>query len=239
MAVKHSKNSQDARKHHFLHKVKTLIFGHPHNPHDNRLFHNLSLIAFFAWVGLGADALSSSSYGPEEAFLALHGHVYLGIFVALASAITILVISASYSQIIELFPGGGGGYLVASRLLSPLAGMVSGCALIVDYVLTITISIAAGAAAIFSFLPQEFQPLRIWLALFGVFLLIILNLRGIKESVVPLVPIFLLFVITHIFIIAYVLIFNSANLTNVASSTIVDTKSAFLEIGLFGVIALI
>ena len=226
------------KKHSFLQRLKHLVIGRAHSLQDRSIFHRLSLIAFFAWVGLGADALSSSSYGPEEAFLALHGHVYLGIFVALASAITILVISASYSQIIELFPGGGGGYLVASRLLSPLAGMVSGCALIVDYVLTITISIAAGAAAIFSFLPQEFQPLRIWLALFGVFLLIILNLRGIKESVVPLVPIFLLFVITHIFIIAYVLIFNSANLTNVASSTIVDTKSAFLEIGLFGVIAL-
>ncbi len=193
MAVKHSKNSQDVHKHHFLHKVKTAIVGHPHDPHDNRLFHKLSLIAFFAWVGLGADALSSSSYGPEEAFLALHGHVYLGIFVALASAITIFVISASYSQIIELFPSGGGGYLVATKLLSPKAGMVSGCALLVDYVLTITISIAAGAAAVFSFLPAAWYHYRLLLAVAGVIFLIVLNLRGVKESVVPLVPIFLIF----------------------------------------------
>src|SRR3989338_5595324 len=115
-------------------KIKTFVFGKAINPFDRNLLNKLSLVAFFAWVGLGADALSSSTYGPEQAFLALHGHVYLGIFVAIASAITICVISASYSQIIELFPGGGGGYIVASRFLSPSAGMVAGSALIVDYI---------------------------------------------------------------------------------------------------------
>jgi hypothetical protein len=64
----------------------------------------------------------------------------------------------SYSQIIELFPSGGGGYLVASKLLSPSVGMVSGCALMIDYVLTITLSIASGADAIFSFLPPAWLP---------------------------------------------------------------------------------
>src|SRR5512142_3065467 len=125
-------------------KLKRLIVGEARSPHDRSLFHKLAVVAFFAWVALGADGLSSSSYGPEEAFLALHSHPYLGIFVALGTAVTILIISASYSQIIELFPSGGGGYLVASKLLSPNLGMLSGCALLVDYVLTITISIASG-----------------------------------------------------------------------------------------------
>src|SRR5262249_13426783 len=132
-------------------RVRTLVLGKALSPHDHAVFHHLSLIAFFAWVGLGADGLSSSCYGPEEAFLALGSHQYLSIFVALASALTVFVISASYSQIIELFPTGGGGYLVASKLLSPSVGMVSGCALLIDYVLTISISIAAGADALFSF----------------------------------------------------------------------------------------
>src|SRR5574341_879588 len=100
-------------------RLKTLIIGGKHDIHDTSIFHKLSLIAFFAWVGLGADGLSSSCYGPEEAFLALRHYPHLSVFVALAAAVTVLVISASYSQIIELFPSGGGGYLVGSKLLSP------------------------------------------------------------------------------------------------------------------------
>src|SRR5579871_1136493 len=80
-------------------RVRTLVLGQALNPHDKAVFHKLSLIAFFAWVGLGADGLSSSCYGPEEAFLALGSHVYLSLFVALASAVTVFVISASYTQI--------------------------------------------------------------------------------------------------------------------------------------------
>ena len=126
-------------------KLKAALIGKPKDISDQRLFHKLSLIAFFAWVGLGADGLSSSCYGPEEAFRALGGHIYLSLFVAAASVLTVFLISASYSQIIELFPTGGGGYLVASKLLSPKFGVVSGCALLIDYVLTITISVASGA----------------------------------------------------------------------------------------------
>src|SRR5258706_2718465 len=175
-------------------RVRTLLFGKALSPHDHAVFHRPSLIAFFAWVGLGADGLSSSCYGPEEAFLALGSHPYLSIFIALASAVTVFVISASYTQIIELFPSGGGGYLVASKLLSPAVGMVSGCALLIDYVLTITISIASGADALFSFLPTTWLPYKLGFAVVGVLVLTLLNLRGVKESVMVLVPMFLIFV---------------------------------------------
>jgi len=140
-------------------KVKNLVIGKSRSPRDTRIFHKLSLIAFFAWVGLGADGLSSSCYGPSEMFLTLGNHPYLAIFVAAASAITVFVISAGYSQIVELFPTGGGGYLVASKLLSPGLGMVAGCALLIDYVLTITVSIASGADALCSMLPVRFGGL--------------------------------------------------------------------------------
>ena len=89
-------------------RIKKLVIGKSRNPQDSRIFHKLSLIAFFAWIGLGADGLSSSCYGPQEAFLALNGHAYLSIFVALGTVITIFIISSSYSQIVELFPHGGG-----------------------------------------------------------------------------------------------------------------------------------
>lgn len=100
---------------------------------------------------MGADGLSSSCYGPEEAYLALGVHTHLALFMAVAIAITVAVIAASYMQIIEKFPNGGGGYLVATRLLSPGAGLVSGCALVVDYILTIAVSIASGVDALLSF----------------------------------------------------------------------------------------
>src|SRR5712692_4134602 len=87
-----------------LSSLRKLLFGPPKNLRDPRVFHHVSLIAFLAWVGLGADGLSSSCYGPEEAFLALGEHQYLAVFLAMLMALTVFIISASYSQTIDLFP---------------------------------------------------------------------------------------------------------------------------------------
>ena len=220
-------------------KLKNIFIGKAHSPHDTKLFHKISLIAFFAWVGIGADGLSSSCYGPQEAFVALQGHMYLGIFVALASALTVFVISASYSQIVEIFPSGGGGYLVASKLLSPRLGMISGCALLIDYMLTITVSVACGADAVFSFLPSDWLKFKLIFASFVVLVLIVLNLRGIKESVLVLMPIFLVFVITHVFLIIYALAMHSADFPEVVSSTGKDLSSTAAQVGVFGIIFMI
>ncbi len=223
----------------FDRRLKTLIFGGKHNIDDSSLFHKLTLIAFFAWIGLGADGLSSSCYGPEEAFLAVHGHVYLSVFVALMSGLTVFIIAASYSQIIELFPAGGGGYLVASKLLSPNAGMVSGSALLIDYVLTITISVASGADALFSFLPPAWLPYKLTFAFFGVLVLTAMNMRGVKESVLPLVPIFLTFIFTHAFILGYAVIMNLGNFGAVVASTRADVVQTQAELGFGGMLLLI
>src|SRR5271155_656504 len=128
--------------------LSNILIGRPRDLHDPSIFHSLSLVAFLAWVGLGSDGLSSSCYGPEEAFLALGPHQYLAVFLALLTALTVFIISASYSQTIDEFPAGGGGYLVASKLLGRLPGLISGSALVIDYVLTISISIASGGDAI-------------------------------------------------------------------------------------------
>ena len=106
---------------------------------------SIAVVAFLAWISLGADGLSSTTYGPEAAFLALGTHTQLGLYLALATALTVFIIALAYNQVIELFPSGGGGYQVASHLLGPHTGMVSGAALMVDYVLTIAISVAAVA----------------------------------------------------------------------------------------------
>src|SRR6185295_8125072 len=117
--------------------------------------HGISLIAFLAWVGLGADGLSSACYGPEATFKALGDYRHLAPYLALATMVTVSILSAAYSSTIAAFPSGGGGYTVASSTLGRHAGMICGCALVVDYVLTVAISVASGADAIFSFLPHE------------------------------------------------------------------------------------
>ncbi len=220
-------------------QLKTFFLGGARDFTDHRIFHQLALSAFLAWVGLGSDGLSSSCYGPAEAFKALQGHPTLGIFVAIGTGITILIIASSYSHIIELFPHGGGGYLVASKLLSPEMGVISGSALLIDYILTITISIASGADAIFSFLPIGYIGYKLWFAVFGVFVLLLLNLRGIKEAVMPLVPVFLLFVFTHAVVIVYAVVSHMGNFGVVYHETGRELTNSFHTLGLFWVLFLV
>src|SRR5262249_25842798 len=183
-------------------RVKRLLFGKPRDLQDRRLFHHLSLIPFLAWVGLGADGLAASAYGPEEAFKTLGVHTYLAVALAALMATTVLLISAAYRRIIEEFPTGGGGYVVASKLLGSSAGVVSGSALLVDYVLTITISIAAAGDALFSLFPPEWHGAKLPVEFAIILVLTGLNIRGVRESVLTLLPVFLLFLVTHVLVIS-------------------------------------
>lgn len=186
-----------------IQKIKRKLIGAPRDLQDSSIFHKISLIPILAWIGLGADGLSSSAYGPEEAFKTLGEHTYLAIFLALATALTVFIISYAYSRIIEHFPTGGGGYIVASHTLGEKAGVVSGCALLVDYMLTITVSIASCGDALFSFLPLSVHPFKLYFEVFCILALIVLNLRGVKESVTILAPIFIVFIVTHVFMLTY------------------------------------
>ena len=181
-------------------RLKYFFIGPPRDLADRSLYHHISLIAFLAWVGLGADGLSSSAYGPEEAFKQLGAQSYLAFGLAALMAVTVLIISAGYSRIIEAFPHGGGGYVVATKLLGRKTGVVSGSALLVDYVLTITVSVAAAGDALFSLRP-EWQAWKLPAEVAFIIILLVLNLRGVKESVIALTPIFLVFVITHVILI--------------------------------------
>lgn len=214
--------------------LRKAVLGEGRDLRDPGLHHKLSLIAFLAWVGLGADGLSSSAYGPEEAFRALGDHTAIAVFLAAATALTVFIISYSYSRIIEQFPMGGGGYLVATQLISPKAGAVSGCALLVDYVLTITVSIAAGGAAVFSLLPTSWAYLRMPSEISAIVLLIVLNLRGVKESVTALIPIFLTFVVSHVILIGGVLVTHIVDLPEAMGSVRTQISESAGQLGLWG-----
>jgi amino acid transporter len=223
----------------FFRQTKELLIGTARSVQDPNIFHHISLVAIMAWIGLGSDGLTSSCYGPEEAFLTLGPHHALGIFVALATVITIIVVSTSYSQLIEYFPSGGGGYLVASKLLSPAAGVVSGSALIIDYVLTISLSIASGADALFSFLPPQWLPYKFGFAIAGIVVLTVLNMRGIKESIIAISPIFLIFIVTHAVVIIYAFTINAAGMHNIVASTAGEISKSTSALGLWGTVLLV
>ena len=219
-------------------RLRTLVIGAPLDPLSQSTRQHIALAAFLAWVGLGADGLSSSAYGPEEAFRALGTHTQLGLYLALATAATVFIISLAYNQVIELFPTGGGGYRVATSLIGPRAGLVSGAALIVDYVLTIAISVASGVDALFSLLPATMGPYKLGTELVLVALLLVLNLRGMKESIRILLPIFVAFFATHAVLIVYGILGHSEGLTLVVPNAVAETKQLAHDIGWAAAISL-
>jgi amino acid transporter len=218
--------------------IHRLLFGPPRDVQDPRTHHHISLIALLAWVGLGADGLSSSAYGPDEAFRALGSHTYLAVALALATAITVLVISIAYSQIIKRFPFGGGGYVVATELLGPGVGVVSGSALLVDYVLTISVSVASCGDAIFSFLPPALATWKLVFEGAGIGLLLLLNLRGVKESVSFLAPIFGLFLVTHAILLVGGLASHVPEVPRVVSEVGQGYRAGLAELGAAGLFML-
>ncbi len=221
-----------------LQRVRRFVFGPPRNLHDRRVFHRLSVIALLAWVGLGADGLSSSAYGPEEAFKTLGEHTYLAVPIAILMIATVSIISACYSRIIDRFPHGGGGYVVATALLGERAGLVSGAALLVDYVLTITISIAAAGDALFSFLPAEWATVKLPVEIFLIIALTTMNLRGVKESILVLSPVFALFIVTHLMLIGGGILAHAPELPAAARSVQSGFQTGMTTLGVGGMLLL-
>ena len=220
-------------------RLRESLLGKPLDPFSGDTRKHVALVAFLAWVGLGADGLSSACYGPEEAFLALGQHTPLSLYLAAMTAITVFVIAVAYNQVIELFPSGGGGYKVATRLLGARAGLVSGSALVVDYVLTIAISVASGVDALFSLLPPSLGGMKLGVELALTALLLYLNLRGMKESIRFLLPIFLGFVVTHTLLIGYGVLTHGAQLPSMIGKTFSESHQLGHDVGWLAVAALL
>jgi amino acid transporter len=222
----------------FFKSIMRTVFGSPKHLRDPHLFHKMSLIPVLAWVGLGADGLSSSSYGPEEAYRALGSHTYLAILLGLFTALTVFIISYAYSRIIEHFPHGGGGYIVATHMLGEKAGVVSGSALLVDYVLTITVSIASCVDALFSYVPQHYHSHKVPVACALAVLLIVLNIRGVKESISVMAPIFVVFVLTHVIMLLDGIFTHTERFAPLASDFHAGLSHDVSTIGVFGILLL-
>jgi amino acid transporter len=162
--------------------VKRALLG---RPIPSRLAHHERLSKTTGLAILSSDAMSSVAYATEEILrtLLLGGIAALSLVTPIGGVISVLllIVAFSYRQTIFAYPGGGGAYIVAKENIGEIAGLVAGGALLIDYVLTVSVSVAAGVAAITSAFPDLFGH-RVALALGFVTLLTIGNLRGIRES---------------------------------------------------------
>ena len=167
----------------FLFQVKRLLVGAPipsHQAHHERLSRITGLAI------LSSDALSSVAYATEEILRVLligGGAAALGLVtpIGLVIAITLAIVAFSYRQTIYAYPSGGGAYLVAKDNLGRAPSLVAAASLLIDYVLTVAVSVAAGVAAITSAIPG-WSPYRVEVALGFILLLMVGNLRGVRES---------------------------------------------------------
>jgi amino acid transporter len=162
--------------------LKQVLLGRPlatEQAKHQRLGKTVALAVF------SSDALSSVAYATEEILLALvvagTAALTLALPVSLAIAVLLVVVATSYRQTIKAYPSGGGAYIVAKDNLGETPGLIAGAALLVDYVLTVAVSVSAGTAAVTSAFPM-LSPYRTWIALAFVVLLALANLRGVRES---------------------------------------------------------
>ncbi|MGH3390625.1 MAG: APC family permease, partial [Actinomadura sp.] len=152
-------------------------------PSDRGERHRLTVIGGLSALSL--DAMASVAYGPEAIVLvlALAGGAGLGLTVPVTVSIAVLlaVLTLSYRQVIAAFPDGGGAYGVARKYLGRRSALVAAASLIVDYVLNVAVSVAAGVAALTSAFPG-LLPYTVWLSLGTLALITAVNYRGIAES---------------------------------------------------------
>ncbi|NMG18298.1 APC family permease [Brasilonema bromeliae] len=166
----------------FYPQIKQFLLGKtlPTSAHAEERLSNAAALAV-----LSSDALSSVAYATEEILLVLvvagSSALGLSLFIAIAIIILLAIVVLSYRQTIRAYPQGGGSYIVARENLGLYPGLVAGGSLMIDYILTVTVSISAGTAALTSAFPV-LQPFTVSLCLIFIVLLTLANLRGVKES---------------------------------------------------------
>ncbi len=162
--------------------LKRLVLGRPFR--SDRLGHTL-LPKRIALPIFASDPLSSVAYATQEILLILTlgglAYLYLAPWIAAAVVLLLAVVVLSYRQVVQAYPSGGGSYEVASKNLGPTAGLVVAAALLVDYVMTVAVSVAAGVDNIISAVP-ELNPYRVAVNVAFIVLLTGMNLRGVRES---------------------------------------------------------
>ena len=186
-------------------KLKNIFIGRPLKSSNEGEEENL-LTKLQALAMLSSDALSSIAYGPEQVVLVLvsvsAGAIWWSLPIGIVVLILLASLTISYRQVIHAYPQGGGAYMVTTENLSPKAGLISGGSLLVDYMLTVAVSVSSGADAITSAIPA-LHPYNLHISIILVLALMLMNLRGLRESAVSLmIPVYL-FIASTVFLIGF------------------------------------
>ncbi|ADC86713.1 APC family permease [Staphylococcus lugdunensis] len=176
-------------------QFKRLIIG---KPKRNRELKNEKISKFKALAILSSDALSSVAYGPEQILLTLSivgaAAAWYTLPIAVAVLILLAALTLSYRQIIYAYPKGGGAYMVSKSNLGEKWGLLAGGSLLVDYILTVAVSISSGADALVAAIPTLYSH-KVLIACLLVLFILLLNLRGLTESATVLsYPVYLFIV---------------------------------------------
>ena len=212
-------------------RLKALIIGNPLPSHEmaHQTISKKVGLAVFA-----SDALSSTAYATEAilevlaAAVPLAGLAVLGYSLPISIAIVLLlvVVTISYQQTIHAYPGGGGAYIVARDNLGELPAQTAGAALLTDYILTVSVSISSGVAQITSAVPQLYQY-RVEIAVAVVLVMMIVNLRGVKESGIAFsIPTYFFLIVTLITIAYGIFRYFTGSLGTVTDLTPMEVEAA-------------
>ena len=191
-------------------------------------------------VGLAvfaSDALSSTAYGPQEMMVALAAAGSIGLNLAPTLVIGIIgllvILTLSYEQTIHAYPGGGGAYIVARDNLGELPAQTAGAALLTDYILTVAVSVSSGIAQIISAWPQLYDY-RVWIAVGCVLLIMIINLRGVKESGITFaIPTYFFLIMTVLMLVVAVFRYFTGSLGMVVNPPTDLMQNTLQPIGIF------
>lgn len=186
-----------------LGRIKRVIVG---EPLSSQMAEHETIPKWKALAVLSSDALSSVAYATEEILIPLAAFSTLAmswsIPIACAIATLLLILTASYNQTIEAYPGGGGAYIVAKENLGTYPGLIAGASLLIDYVLTVSVSVAAGVENLASAFPMLHEH-KVFVDVLIVLLIALFNLRGVRESSsIFAIP-------TYLFIVSFVVLIAS------------------------------
>ncbi|MCL2323855.1 MAG: APC family permease [Oscillospiraceae bacterium] len=212
-------------------RIKDFVLGKP--LHNDQLSHE-KLNVLWGLPVLSSDAISSVAYAMEEIMIALTAGALIGLnaykyapFVAIPILILLVTLVFSYTQIINHYPSGGGSYIVSSDNFGKNAALLAGVALVVDYIMTVAVSVSASTQALIAALPWT-MPYRLMISLASVILITLLNLRGIRESSrIFGVPTYVFIFSMGIMIIVGFLKLITGNLTPIDPSVYANTLNSY------------
>jgi amino acid transporter len=215
-------------------EFRQALFGKDVDVRDSRILSRITVGVMAAWVAMGGDLLGSCVYGPDVLGRASGGARFVLLMSAAATLGTLVLLAFAYMRMIAQFPHGGGGYTAAKHTVDERLALVSGVALVFDAALNVSVSVVTCVRALSDTLPPTWHVPKLAIAVGIIIALTVVNLRGVKESVVVLAPIVLLFVVTHLCVLGAAAIHRLDQLPSVVAAVPTEMRDSVAQHGIGG-----